>query len=377
MANQHNLPPLDNILVDESKAKNNVSTEGAPSTSFVEQTLLEFGLEAKVRNVEHGPRFTRYTLALAPTTKISAIKKVEQDLAVAFSGNLAGVVEPTPEQPQLGLILHHHQSVSVTLGSLITSDAFKKAAGQLKVALGRDIAGTPAVIDITSLPHLLIGGTTGSGKSVCLNAIIASLLAFYTPDQLRCLLIDLTGNELGKYEGLPHLFRPVITQPEATLDVLSGVDSEIDRRYKAFSRQQVRDIVAYNAQTANILPYIVVAVDNIFDLLMTAAKDVEPLVTRMAQRARAAGVHLIFTTPRTRSDAVSGSLKANFPGRIAFQVTDRQESRLILDANGAEDLLGVGDMLYKAPNTTALQRIQGTFVSEAELEKIIGFWRER
>lgn len=257
--------------------------------------------------------------------------------------------------------------------------AFRQVGGFLKVGLGLDLVGEPVVIDLTELPHLLIGGTTGSGKSTCLHAILASLLCTYSPNALQLLLIDPLAIELRDYTNLPHLFAPVVTRSSQALDTLNTIDKVIDRRYQSFADNQARNIAGYNQQLKRArkqtIPYIVVAIDNVFDLLMTSAKAVEQTITRMAQRARGAGVHLILSTPRADTDALSGTLKANFPGRIAFRVTDAAESRLILDQNGAEELIGQGDMLYKAPNTNTPRRIQGAYVSEEERQRIVRFWK--
>jgi S-DNA-T family DNA segregation ATPase FtsK/SpoIIIE len=249
----------------------------------------------------------------------------------------------------------------------------------LKFSLGLDIVGATVMVDLTELPHLLIGGTTGSGKSTCLNAIIASFLCTYPPSALQLLMIDPLAVELRDYNGLPHLFAPVVTRSAQALNTLDTIDKVIDRRYKIFAERQARDIIVYNEKLARSgqdeIPFIVIAIDNIFDLMTTAPQELEQLISRMARRARGAGVHLILSTPRPDTEALSGSIKANFPGRIAFRVMGPAESRLILDRAGADGLLGQGDMLYKAPQSTELQRVQGILVSETERQRIIDYWK--
>jgi S-DNA-T family DNA segregation ATPase FtsK/SpoIIIE len=376
--NQHwQLPPINDILddasleIDQAKAREQVR--------LLERRLAELGVAAQVRNIHHGPRLTEFALKPGFDVKMAAITRLEKDLALVLSGNLVEIEQPKPDYPYLGIVVDSHRQPDVKLRWILESAAFARGGGALKVGLGLNKLGSPVVIDLTALPHLLIGGTTGSGKSSCLQAIIAGLACTYPPDALQFLLVDLARVELGHFDGLPHLIAPVVGQAKQALDTLDTIDGKIDQRYREFARVQARDITTYNQKVRQAgrspLPYLVIAIDNVFDLLLNVPVVVGQIITRMAQRARGAGVHLILATPRARSEAISGTLKANFPGRIAFKVTDRAESQLILDAAGAEKLLGQGDMLYKAPNTTSLQRVQGVHVSEQEVERLVDFWR--
>ncbi|MCB0192674.1 MAG: DNA translocase FtsK [Anaerolineae bacterium] len=380
MANQPwPTPPIDEILDEREPAANQANV--LRQKRLIEKTLAELGYDVKIRQVQQGPRLTRYNVSPESAAHVSKIKNLDQDLAVALSGATVQMAQPTPQNPALGILVLHprRQQTTVKLRPILESAVFRQMGGFLKVGLGLDLVGEPVVIDLTELPHLLIGGTTGSGKSTCLHAILASLLCTYSPNALQLLLIDPLAIELRDYTNLPHLFAPVVTRSAQALDTLNTIDKVIERRYQSFADIQVRNIAGYNQQLKRsrkqTIPYIVVAIDNVFDLLMTSAKAVEQTITRMAQRARGAGVHLILSTPRADTDALSGTLKANFPGRIAFRVTDAAESRLILDKGGAEELVGQGDMLYKAPNSNLPQRIQGAYVSEEERRRIVEFWK--
>jgi S-DNA-T family DNA segregation ATPase FtsK/SpoIIIE len=364
---------LDQFSASPDKSK------AAEQSQVIEQSLADFGVEARVRNVHFSPRLTQFSLKLGSTTEVSHIEKLEQDLAVALAGNLVKIEGPDAGYPYLRLIVKNRQDSSVKLHRILASSTFGRFQGQLKVGLGLDTFGAPVIIDLAELPHLLIGGTTGSGKSVCLNAMVASLLCTYAPNMVRLLLIDPNYVELEKYNGLPHLLVPVVTRTEAVLPVLEQVLQEIERRYSRFSQLQVRDLAAYNHQARQTgrdpLPYLVIFVDNLFDLMIDAPGEIDRALTRIAQKARAAGIHMVLATLRSTVATISGSIKANFPGRIAFKVTDSAESRLILDVSGAENLLGEGDMLYKSPQTHQVQRVQGNYVSERELLRLIHFWR--
>jgi len=377
MTNQQwQLPPIQEILdevTSETSAPNVLRQK-----RVIENTLAELGVEVQILQVQQGPHGTRFSLGAG--VQISKIQNLDKDLAVALSGAAVQIIPPTPDNPSLGILVPYgEEQITVKLRQILDSATFKQQTGALKLGLGLDITGTPVVIDLAELPHLLIGGTTGSGKSACLHAVITGLLCTYPPNALQLLLIDPLAIELRAYSNLPHLFAPVVTRSTQALDTLTTVDKVIDRRYNIFAEQRARNITAYNDKLAqagkDTIPYIVIIIDNVFDLMMTAAGDVEQIITRMAQRARGAGVHLILATPRAHTDALSGTIKANFPGRIAFRVMGPAESRLILDQAGAEELLGQGDMLYKASNTTELQRVQGIYVSEDERNGIVEFWR--
>ena len=375
---QWSLPPLDKILDESPPNDRQQKDDEQRQVRLIEKTLADFDLAAQVRNIHHGPRLSLFSLKPDANVQISKIKRVEPDLAVALSGALAGIEEPTAAYPYLKLIVENFRQPAVTLRQVIAADAFWKKEGALKLGLGLNLFGLPAVIDLAALPHLLIGGATGSGKSVAINAMIAGLLGSYPPTAVQLLLIDPAAVELQKYNGLPHLFQPVITETGQVLVALEAVSEEVERRYQEFSRRNVRDIAAYNQAAAPTgrqpLPYLVVIIDNLLDLMMTAPRDLETTLTRLAARARAAGVHLILASLRTNVAAIAGSIKANFSGRIAFKTADRTDSQLILDVGGAETLLGQGDMYYKAPDAATLERIQGVLASEAELQRLVDFW---
>lgn len=371
------LPPIEDIL--DTPLTRTQPANVLRQKNVIEKTLAELGFEAQVQQVQQGPRFTRFNLLSGE--QLSRLKSLDKDLSVALSGAAVQIVLPTPHHPHLSILVAraNRQNSPVKLRQMLESAEYGSHPGPLKFGLGLDIVGKPIAVGLPDMPHLLIGGTTGSGKSMCLHAIIAGFLCTYPPNALQLLLIDPLNIELRDYNNLPHLFAPVVTRSAQALDTLGTVDNVIDRRYKIFSQHHARDIISYNQKLADTgqdtIPYIVVAIDNVFDLLMTSAGEVEQIITRMAQRARGAGVHLILSTPRADTTALSGTLKANFPGRIAFRVMGPAESRLILDQAGAEELLGQGDMLFKAPHTTEPQRIQGIYVSELERRRIVEFWR--
>lgn len=373
-------PPLDEVL--DEPGGDASPTNILRQKRAIEQTLAELGFEVKVHQIQQGPRLTRFNLTPESETQLSKIKNLDVDLAVALSGAAVQIAMPTPQLPYLGILVSYAAArpPAVKLRQVLDTPRFREAPGRIKVGLGLDMVGRPVVIDLAALPHLLIGGTTGSGKSTCLHAIIASLLCTYPPNAVQFLMIDPLAIELRHYDHLPHLFAPVVTRSVQALDTLNTVDQVINRRYQAFSESLVRDIDSYNRQLSQArkqpIPSIVVAIDNVFDLLMTSARDTEQIITRMAQRARGAGVHLILSTPRADTEALSGLIKANFPARLALRVIGAAESRLILDQAGAEELLGQGDMLYRAPHTNALVRLQGVHVSEAERRRIVDFWRQ-
>ena len=310
--------------------------------------------------------------------RVSKITNLSNDLALALAAAPIRIEAPIPGRPYVGIEVPNVTKSVVTLRSAMETPAFQLKKGILKIALGRDVAGQAVVADLAALPHLLIAGATGSGKSVCINAVVASLLCKHTPDTLRLLMIDPKMVELVNYQGIPHLLAPVVTEFERVVGVLSWATREMDRRYKALSKVGARNIVGYNKKIADTeekpLPYIVIIIDELADLMMMAPDDVERAITRIAQMARAVGIHLILATQRPSVDVVTGLIKANFPARVAFAVSSQIDSRVILDTPGAERLLGQGDMLYMAPDSAKLQRLQGVFVSETELEKLIKFW---
>jgi S-DNA-T family DNA segregation ATPase FtsK/SpoIIIE len=381
--------PLPAQIFEESLEQEISEAEIRQRVKVIEETLLSFGIEAKVREINQGPAVTQFSLEPGYMStkdakgnprkvRVSRIVNLSNDLALALSAAPIRIEAPIPGRPYVGLEVPNSITNLVALRNLIESDRFSRTRGPLKLTLGQDVSGHPAIVDLTSMPHLLIAGATGSGKSVCINAIVACLLTTHTPETLRLLMIDPKMVELVNYNGIPHLLAPVVTELEKVVGVLSWAIREMDRRYKLFSKEGVRNIAGYNEkmvkQDTEILPYIVIIIDELADLMMMAPDEVERTVTRIAQMARATGIHLIIATQRPSVDVVTGLIKANFPARIAFAVSSQIDSRVILDTPGAERLLGKGDMLYMAPDSAKLRRLQGTFVSDQELTRLVRFW---
>jgi S-DNA-T family DNA segregation ATPase FtsK/SpoIIIE len=311
--------------------------------------------------------------------RVSRIVNLSNDLALALSASPIRIEAPIPGRPYVGLEVPNTSTNVVTLRNIMESDQFYRAKGPLKLALGQDVSGNAAVADLSTMPHLLIAGATGSGKSVCINAVVACLISVHTPDTLRLLMIDPKMVELVQYNGIPHLLAPVVTDLERVVGVLSWATREMERRYKLFAKEGVRNIVSYNEKAVKsefeLLPYIVLIIDELADLMMMAPDEVERAITRIAQMARATGMHLIIATQRPSVNVVTGLIKANFPSRVAFAVTSQIDSRVILDSPGAEQLLGKGDMLYMASDSAKLQRLQGVYVSDKELSRLVRFWK--
>jgi len=342
---------------------------------LLKNTLAEFGIDAEVVNVNRGPVITLYEMQIAPGIKVNRVVSLADDIAMALAAQRVRIVAPIPGKSAIGVEIPNLYRETVTLGDIVKSEEFKKYEGSLVVALGKDILGKPVMLDLKRLPHLLIAGTTGSGKSVCVNSIITSLIYNYDPNYLRFILVDPKMVELQLYNGLPHLLTPVIVDPQIAPMVLKWTMHEMERRYSLLSAMNTRDIERYNEKVKRLkdgteqLPYIVVIIDEMADLMMSS-KEVEGYITRIAQKSRAIGIHLVVATQRPSVDIITGLIKANFPARIAFQVAQKTDSRTIIDQNGAEKLLGRGDMLYQSPTSSFPMRIQGGFISEEETEKI-------
>ena len=311
--------------------------------------------------------------------RVSKIQALSNDLALALSASPIRIEAPVPGRPLVGLEVPNTLKALVSLRGVLESDTFRQMNSALRIALGQDTAGQAAVADLAKMPHLLIAGATGSGKSVCVNAIIATLLLTHTPDTLRFLMIDPKMVELTTYNGIPHLLSPVVVELERTVPLLRWATGEMDRRYKLFAKEGARNLEAFNAKAVKageqILPYIILVIDELADLMMSAPDDVERYICRLAQMSRATGIHLIIATQRPSVDVVTGLIKANFPSRIAFAVTSQIDSRVILDTPGAESLLGRGDMLFMRPDSSKLERLQGGFVSDTELERLVRYWK--
>lgn len=380
------LPVVGDILEDTSEAE--ISTEEIRERArIIDETLAGFGVQAKVREINPGPAVTQFSVEPGVTkdtkgnkrrVRVSKIVNLANDLALALSAAPIRIEAPIPGRPYVGIEVPNTAKALVTLRSAIESGVYYHHKGVLKIALGRNVSGQPVVIDLATMPHLLIAGATGSGKSGCINAIIASLLCNHTPETLRFLMIDPKMVELVNYNGIPHLLAPVVTDLERVVGVLSWATREMDRRYKAFSKMGARNIDSFNQKVEGTeedkLPYIVIIIDELADLMMMAPDEVERTIQRIAQMARATGIHLVIATQRPSVDVVTGLIKANFPARIAFAVSSQTDSRVILDTPGAERLLGKGDMLYMAPDSAKLQRLQGVWVADRELDRLIKFW---
>lgn len=345
---------------------------------LLKNTLADFGIEADVVNVNRGPVITLYEMQIAPGIKVNRIVGLADDIAMALAAQRVRIVAPIPGKSAIGVEIPNLYRETVTLGDIIKSKEFHEFRGHLVVALGKDILGKPVMIDLKTQPHLLIAGTTGSGKSVCVNSIITSLLYNYNPNYVRFILVDPKMVELQLYNGLPHLLTPVIVDPQIAPMVLKWTMREMERRYYLLSELNTRDIERYNEKIGQQkkkdtekLPYIVVIIDEMADLMMSS-KEVEGYITRIAQKSRAVGIHLVVATQRPSVDIITGLIKANFPARVAFQVAQKTDSRTIIDQNGAEKLLGRGDLLYQPPTSSFPIRVQGGFISEEEIEKITG-----
>ena len=385
-AHQWHLPLVTEIL--EESIETEISTEEIRDRArIIDETFASFGIQAKVREINPGPAVTQFSVEPGATkdakgnkrrVRVSKIVNLSNDLALALSAAPIRIEAPIPGRPYVGIEVPNAAKAIVPLRSALESGIYHHHKGALRIALGRNVSGQPVVVDLTQMPHLLIAGATGAGKSVCVNAIIACLLCNHTPDTVRFLMIDPKMVELIAYNGIPHLLAPVVTELERVVGVLSWATREMDRRYKAFSKVGARNIESYNQKVGDDseekLPYIIIIIDELADLMMMAPDEVERTIQRIAQMARATGIHLIIATQRPSVDVVTGLIKANFPARIAFAVSSQIDSRVILDTPGAERLLGKGDMLYMAPDSAKLQRLQGVFVSEKELDRLIKFW---
>jgi len=346
------------------------------SASVIEKTLDSFGIQAKVAEVNGGPAVTQYALEISAGTKISKIANLQHDIALALATptGTVRVEAPIPGKSLVGIEVPNRSLEIVGLKQVLASDEMAKHKSKLAVALGRDTSSKPMVVDIDRMPHCLVAGTTGSGKSVLINAFIASLLFRNSPDELKLILIDPKRVELTNYNGIPHLLTPVITEPEKILSALKWAMAEMDRRYKLFQSVGVRNIAGYNEMSGfQALPYIVIIIDELADLMMFAPVEIEDAITRIAQLARATGIHLVVATQRPSVDVITGLIKANIPCRIAFNVSSMIDSRVIIDGPGAEKLLGRGDMLFLPPDAAKPIRIQGVFVQDNEISNLIKY----
>ena len=371
--NKFILPSIDLLKSPSKKERENINNNENNNPEFLEKILLDFGVNGNIKKVSHGPVVTLNEFEPAAGVKVSKIINLSDDIARNTSSESARIAT-IPGQNTIGIELPNISRENVYLSEILNYPDFKKREIKLPIALGKNISGIPIIGDLTAMPHLLIAGTTGSGKSVCINTIILSLLYRHTPDKCKFILIDPKMLELSTYEGVPHLLCPVITEAKKAASVLGWVVKEMENRYKLMTKEGVRNIDGYNSKHKLPMPYIVVVVDEMSDLMLVASKEIENYIQKLSQMARAAGIHIIMATQRPSVDVITGTIKANFPTRISFQVTSKIDSRTILEEQGAEQLLGKGDMLYMS-SANRIVRIHAPFVADNEIEKINNFLR--
>ncbi|NLD20433.1 MAG: DNA translocase FtsK [Clostridiales bacterium] len=381
----YEFPSINLLKKGNSSNNNNLESESSLRSKALklEETLHSFNIDAKVTNVTQGPAVTRYEVHPNSGVKVKGIKNLADDIALNMEAKSIRIEAPIPGKPAVGIEIENDRINMVTIREIIDSMAFKKAESKISFAVGKDIAGKAIVADLKSMPHLLIAGSTGSGKSVCINSIIASFLYKARPDEVKLVLIDPKVVELANYNGIPHLLIPVVTEPAKAAAALNWAVGEMDERYRKFAEEGVRELASYNKTIKKrgddelIMPQIVIIIDELADLMMAAPSQVEESICRLAQKARAAGMHLIVATQRPSVDVITGVIKANIPSRIAFAVSSMFDSRTILDMAGAEKLVGKGDMLFNPLGTGKPVRVQGSFISDGEVHQIIDFVKKQ
>ena len=374
-------PPVELLAKPKQKTLKGGAKALTDTASKLQKTLYSFGVSAKVEHVSVGPAITRYELKPAEGVRVSKIANLADDIALNLAAETIRIEAPIPGKQAVGIEVPNKEKQAVNLREVIESDEFQDSASKLTVALGRDVAGSVQLADIAKMPHVLIAGSTGSGKSVCINTIITSIIYKSKPSEVKLVMVDPKVVELSVYNGIPHLLIPVVTDPKKAAGALAWAVQEMDNRYNLFAEKGVRDLKGYNKaiekdEGTGKLPQIVIIVDELADLMMVAAKDVEESICRLAQKARAAGMHLVIATQRPSVDVITGLIKANVPSRIAFAVSSQVDSRTILDSVGAEKLLGKGDMLFFPSGAPKPVRVQGAFVSDDEVEKIVDFVKQ-
>ncbi len=369
------LPKIDLLKKPSSSEKNKSSDNDYKDPKFLEKILLDFGVNGKIKKINQGPVVTLNEFEPAAGIKVSKIINLSDDIARNTSSESARIAT-IPGRNTIGIELPNSTRENVYLSEILNNSEFKKKDIKLPIALGKNISGIPIISDLTSMPHLLIAGTTGSGKSVCINTIILSLLYRHTPEKCKFILIDPKMLELSTYEGIPHLLCPVITEAKKAASVLGWVVKEMESRYRLMTKEGVRNIDSYNLKHKLPMPYIVVVVDEMSDLMLVAGKEIENYIQKLSQMARAAGIHIIMATQRPSVDVITGTIKANFPTRVSFQVSSKIDSRTILGEQGAEQLLGKGDMLFMS-SANRIIRIHAPFVSDDEIEKVNNFIRSQ
>lgn len=371
-------PPIELLSKPDKKKLKGGAKALTDTATKLQKTLYSFGVSAKVENVSVGPAITRYELKPAEGVRVSKIANLADDIALNLAAETIRIEAPIPGKQAVGIEVPNKEKEAVHLREVLESEEFQNNKSKLTVALGKDVAGNIQLADIAKMPHVLIAGSTGSGKSVCINTIISSIIYNAKPSEVKMVMVDPKVVELSVYNGIPHLLIPVVTDPKKAAGALAWAVQEMDNRYNLFAAKGVRDIKGYNKaiekeEGQGTLPQIVIIVDELADLMMVAAKDVEEAICRLAQKARAAGMHLVIATQRPSVDVITGLIKANVPSRIAFAVSSQVDSRTILDSVGAEKLLGKGDMLFFPTGFPKPVRVQGAFVSDEEVEKIVGF----
>lgn len=375
----YRLPPLSLVHKSMKRGQRN-NKDLADNVRLLEDTLASFGVKVKVTRVTQGPTITRYEVQPAPGVKVSKITNLADDIALSLAASDVRMEAPIPGKSVVGIEVPNREIALVHFREVLESEEFKSSPSKLTLALGKDITGSPVMADLTKMPHLLIAGATGSGKSVCINTLIASIVYKAKPDEVKLLLIDPKVVELTNYNGIPHLISPVVVEPQKAAGALKWIVTEMETRYELFAASGVRDILRYNFIVSEKkdnelkpLPYVVVIIDELADLMMVAPGEVEEAICRLAQMARAAGIHLIVATQRPSVDVITGLIKANIPSRIAFAVSSQIDSRTILDMGGAEKLLGRGDMLYHPIGLSKPVRVQGCFLADKEVKNIVDY----
>ncbi len=373
----YTLPPVELLSPPERVSSRPSKEEFTRKARLIEEKLRDFKIDGKVVNVRPGPVVTTFEYQPAPGIKISKISTLQDDLAMALQALSLRIIAPVPGKSVIGFEVPNDVRETVYLREIIESPAFKRSSSPLTLALGKDIFGEPYVADLAKMPHLLVAGATGSGKSVALNTMIMSILYKASPQDVKFIMVDPKMLELSSYEAIPHLLHPVVVDPKKAAHALSWAVQEMERRYGVLSGTGARDIVSYNSKVSEEerMPYIVIVIDELSDLIMVSSKEVEEAITRLAQMARASGIHMIVATQRPSVDVISGLIKANFPTRISFRVSSRADSKTILDGHGAEKLLGMGDMLFVPPGESRPIRLHGPFVSDDEVERVVSHVR--
>lgn len=372
-----NLPGLDLLDSPPPIEERKIKEDFEANARILEETLADFDIEAKVVTFNKGPVITRYELEPAPGVKIHRITSLNDNIALAMKAQSVRIVAPIPGKGTIGVEVPNSSSTLVYLKEVLDSKEYKDPKSKLKLALGKDIAGTPVIADLATMPHLLIAGATGSGKTVCINSLIMSLLFNSTPDDLKFIMIDPKRVELAVFNNMPHLLSPVVTDHKKVASTLEWIVNEMDSRYELFAKSGVRNIDLYNEKFGRDggakLPYIVLIIDELADLMMVAQAEVEGAITRLAQLSRAVGIHIVLATQRPSVDVITGVIKANFPARISFKVASKVDSRTVLDINGADKLLGRGDMLFIEPGASRPIRAQCSLISDKEIERITDY----